>query len=301
MKFCIINTPEMPTPGTHYMTTSKFASGFARLGFEVCEIKTNQELLSLPNDNGTILMISNHGIEIDWDKKRLEIFSHLTNVTKILWFFHSYLIKTNLDVPFNNWILTGEHFHMPPKVELHSSLYRFQETLKNYHPLTFMSYMDPEKVGTHPRGPIVWDAQFVGSAYKTEWLSKIPNCYARTVAMSTTEEDRIKSFLSSHCALGFHSDNNILNSVVVERVPEALSYGAVCLSDNPAAVNFTDGVVELVQSLEELKDRINFYKTNEEAAERKRVSGYEWVKTKGTYKHLAQSFLNKMKELDYVK
>ena len=300
MKFCIVNTPELPAPGTFYMTVSKFASGFARLGYQICEIKTNQELLSLPNDAGTILMISNHGIEIDWDKKRLERLSHLTNATKILWFFHSYLIKTNLDIPFDNWLLTGEHFHMPPTMEGHLSSYKFQETLENYHPLTFMSYIDPEKVGTFIRGPIVWDAQFVGSPYKTEWLAKIPNCYAKTVALSTTEEDRINSFLCSHCALGFHSDNNIRNNVVVERIPEALSYGAICLSDNPTAVKFTDGVVELVQSLDEVKAKINFYKTNKEAAEKKRISGYEWVKTKGTYKHLAQSFLNKMKELGYV-
>lgn len=300
MKFYIVNTPEMPTPGTHYFTTSKFASGFGKLGFKVCEIKTNQEISTIPDENDTILMISNHGIEIDFDRKRLEIFSHLTKATKILWFFHSYMIKTNIDIPFNNWILTGEHFHSEPKLESHLTLYNFENTIKNHHPLTFSSYMDPEKVGSFKRGPMIWDAQFVGSPYKTSWLTQIPNCYARTTALSTNEEDRIKSFLCSHCALGFHSDANILNSVVVERVPEALSHGTVCLSDNPAAVGFTDGVVELVQSFDEVKEKIKFYKFNKEAAEKKRIAGYKWVKTKGTYKHLAQSFFNKMKELGYV-
>jgi hypothetical protein len=300
MKFCIVNTPDMPTPGTHYMTTNKFASGFEKLGFQICQVKTAEELNSIPDEADTIFMISNHGIEDNWDSKRLQPFGNFKKATKILWHFHYYMMKTNIDIPFNNWILTGEHMHSMPKLDSHLVSYNFQNTLKSYHPLTFFSYIDPNKVGSLKRGPMIWDAQFVGSPYKTDWLAKIPNCFAKTAAMSTTEEDRVKSFLRSHCALGFHSDNNIANNVVVERVPEALSYGTVCLTDNPAAVGFTDGVAEFVDSLEAVKDKIKYFKFNKEAAEKKRIAGYEWVRTKGTYKHLAQSFLDKMKELGYL-
>jgi hypothetical protein len=300
MLICLINTPSMPTPGTHFYTTNKFIHGFRLLGYEQKLITNEEQLKSIPDSENTIFVVSNHGFA-EGNSSKLEVFSRFTKSTFILWFFHDLVKKNNFQLPIKNWILTGEHFHEMPRLQPHISFWNLQKQMENYHPLTFLSYLNPTQVGSFIRGPIIWDAQFVGSPYKTDWLQKLPNCFARTTALNTSEEDRIKSFLQSHCALGFHSDPNIANNVVVERVPEALSFGAICLSDNPASVNFTDGIVEFVSSFEETKDKILFYKTNEEAANKKRIAGYDWVKAKGTYRHLAESFLNKMKELGFTK
>ena len=300
MLICLINTPSLPTPGTHFITTSKFVSGFKSLGYEYRLITSDDDLSSIPDTKETIFVLSNHGI-VGSGIEKFERYLRFVNSTFILWFYHDILEKNGMKLPLKKWILTGEHFHSKPKLHSHIRFWDIQQKIENYEPLTFSSYLTPKEVATHTRGPILWDAQFVGSPYKVSWLGQIPNCFARTTALSTTEEERVRSFLQSECALGFHSDANVLNNVVVERVPEALSYGAVCLSDNPAAVEYTDGIVDFVSSLEETKNRIQYYKSNKTEADKKRQAGYNWVSSKGTYQHVAARFLSKMKNLGYCK
>ena len=144
--FCVVNTPALPTPYTHHFTTNKFASGFEHLGFEKREIENVEELESVPDTETTILMVSNHGVEGNWDVNRLRPLERFTKATKLLWHFHSYLLA-GAEVPFNNWILTGEHMHMPPNLPAHKKAYDFHNTLPNYEPLTFSSYLNPQVVG----------------------------------------------------------------------------------------------------------------------------------------------------------
>jgi hypothetical protein len=63
MLFCIINTPELPTPFTHYITTNKFARGWENIGFTKVEITDNGQLENIPDDENTIFLIANHGVE----------------------------------------------------------------------------------------------------------------------------------------------------------------------------------------------------------------------------------------------
>jgi hypothetical protein len=270
MLFCVVNTPSLPTPFTHYVTTNKFARGWENIGFTKVEITSEDQLNDIPDDENTVFLISNHGVEQNgYNVAPLRAFTRFTKACKLLWHFHTYLRLGN-EVPFNKWLLTGEHYRRPAKSQEHLKSYEFQNSLTNYFPLSFAAYFHPDEVGTHTyeRNVIYqYNTVFCGHPYKPHWLSQLDNSFINTNPLSVTEEDRIAAFLSSHTSCGFHSDNNILNSCLVERVFEGMALGTVVLTDNPVGPEVTDNIVELVTSFEELQDKINFYKTNLDAAE----------------------------------
>jgi hypothetical protein len=290
-KFYIVNTPSLPILGNFWHTVRKFASGFSRLNFEIFIINDDFAFNSIEDSNQNFFFIGNHGLSKNEYPQTIEKLKSFPNTVKIFWFFHDFFIK-NVDINLGKRILTGEHFLKEPLLSNHKKCYNFQKSIDYYHPLTFLSYISVDKIGTLERKEI-WDAQFVGAYYKTEWTSQLDNCFIRNTAPEISEEERIKSFLSSYISLGFSADDNIKNNVVTERVAEGISFGNIVLSDNPVATEWTDGIVEYVNSLEDLKDKIYFYKNNKEAFSKKQKDGYKWAKQKGTYTHLAQEFIIK--------
>jgi hypothetical protein len=299
MYICLVNTPELPTPFTHMVTSSKFCRGWENIDFRKIEITDNKQLDDIPDDENTIFLIANHGVETNgYDVTPLKAFSRFTKAIKLLWHFHSYLRLGN-EVPFNNWILTGEHYRNPVKSAEHLKSYEFQNSIPNYFPLSFAAYFHPDEIGTFERNNLIYDTVFCGHPYKSHWLSQLSNSFINTNPLSVSEEKRLEAFLSSHTSCGFHSENNVLNSCLVERVFEGMALGTIVLTDNPAGPQVTDNIVELVSSFEELQERIQFYKNNPDLAEAKRQLGYEWIRTKGTYTHVAIDFLVKMQELGF--
>lgn len=100
-------------------------------------------------------------------------------------------------------------------------------------------------------------------------------------------------------SLGLHSPENIENNVVVERVFESLAYGALCFSDNPTAAKITDGIVKFIEDRDHLVQLVEYYVNNEQERLNLREKGFEFIKTQGTYKHVAREFIdlaNKIKE-----
>jgi hypothetical protein len=294
-KLYIINTPSLPILGNFWHTVKKFTSGFSNLNFEIFIINDDSNFDNIIDSNDNFFFIGNHGLSYNEYPTTIEKLKLFSKTTKIFWFFHEFFIK-NKDINLGKRILTGEHFHKEPLLLHHKKCYDFQKSIDYYQPLTFLSYIPIETIGTLKRKEI-WDAQFVGAYYKTEWTSQLKNCFIRNTAPEISEEQRINSFLSSYVSLGFSADDNIKNNVVTERVAEGLSFGNVVLSDNPVASDWTDGIVENVNSLENLIERINYYKQNKEAFLRKQKNGYNWAKNKGTYTHLAKQFIEKAKAI----
>ena len=107
MLFCVVNTRELPTPGTHWITTSKFSRGWEQHGFVRINVIDNGILNSIPDSPETVWMISNHGIDDELNSKRLEPFRRFKESVFLLWYFHKYLRNTNNDMPFPKWVLTG--------------------------------------------------------------------------------------------------------------------------------------------------------------------------------------------------
>ena len=97
---------------------------------------------------------------------------------------------------------------------------------------------------------------------------------------------------NSIIGLGFNHDNNVKNGVVTDRIYESLAFCKVCLTDSQQAVIDTNGIAVLVNSKEELKEKINYYLQNEKERNEKNRLGKELLKIKGTYFHTAKEFID---------
>lgn len=290
--YYLMNSPELPTPGTHYYTTNKFSNGFKKHGYNVIEANT----LDTVTDN-SIVLLSDHGISNNNELafQSLEYLANkFPNTIFICWFYHKYYNK----IPFSKFIITGEHFHKKPMLEGHIFCWDLQNVIHNYVPLTFSSPLYPEDIGIIPRNETI-NGCFIGTPYKPFWVNELSNIVYVT-GNKLPEEERVKIFLSSKIAFGFHADANVLNNVVVERVFEGMAFGCVVISDSPVAAEITDNIVQVATTKEEFlkiyNDLLNDDKKRYELQQR----GYEWIKRKGLYVHTAKNFLDKCLELGYI-
>lgn len=297
-KAIMLNTPELPVVGTLYFQVSKFLSSFHQLGYEVLEISDIDSFLELSPGFDDIVYVSNHGISHSSPEAYRMACNSLQRISKfectyLLWFFHDFL--DTQDMPhMKRWILTGEHFRREPKTSPHLKFWNIQRSIPNYVPMTFASSIHTDHIGNIPRSESLL-ASFVGSPYKSEWcmqLSKEKNnvsIYHTPPFMD--ERTRISIFLSSVTSLGFHSDNNVLNSVLVERVFEGMSLGCIVVSDNSVCEDVTDGNVKYVASYEQLVDELDRYWANPTERRQRQIASMSWCKSYGTYKNVAENFI----------
>jgi len=290
-KFYLMNSPELPTPGTHYYTCSKFSKGFEKHGYSVIEANT----LDIIEDS-SIVLLSDHGITPNRENG-LKILNYLAekyqNTVFICWFYHQYYEE----IPFKKFIITGEHFHKKPVLDNHIFCWDLQNRINNYVPLTFSSSLYPEQVESLPRNETI-NGCFIGTAYKPDWVNDLQNIVYIS-GNNFPENERINVFLSSKIAFGFHADANVLNNVVVERVFEGMAFGCVVISDNPVAAEITDNIVQVCSSKEEFLIIYDRLINNDEERIQLQKRGYEWIKERGLYTHVAKKFLNKCDELGY--
>jgi hypothetical protein len=289
--FYLMNSPELPTPGTHYYTISKFSNGFKKHGYNVIEANTLDSLT-----DSSIVILSDHGITPN-KERGLQILNYLAdkfpNTIFICWFYHKYYNE----IPFKKFIITGEHFHKKPVLNNHVFCWDLQNRITNYVPLTFSSSLFPENVGNLERNEKL-NGCFIGTTYKPDWVHGLNNIVYIT-GNQLPEHERINIFLSSKIAFGFHAGDNVLNNVVVERVFEGMAFGCVVISDNPVAAEITDNIVQVCSSKEDFLNIYNRLLNNHEERTQLQKRGYEWIKENGLYTHVAEKFLNKMNELGF--
>jgi spore maturation protein CgeB len=289
--FYLMNSNELPTPGTHYYTTSKFSKAFEYYGYTVLEAKTLDSII-----DGSIVLLSDHGITPNKEMGFLYL-NYLSkkypNTIFICWFYHKYYNE----IPFKKFIITGEHFHKKHFLEGHIFCWDLQNKINNYVPFTFSSSLFPKDVGNFTRNEII-NGCFIGTAYKHNWINGLQNI-AYVTGNKYPENERIRLFLSSKIAFGFHADDNILNNVVVERVFEGMAYGCVVISDNPVAAEITDNIVQVCTSKDEFLNIYNRLLNNDDERKELQKRGYNWIKKNGLYTHVVEKFLNKCNELAY--
>ena len=152
-------------------------------------------------------------------------------------------------------LYSGDHYYVDPRLS-GKTWYDFYTTHPNALPIKFSASIEPDM-----EKEIVWrdkciDVWFVGSRqYKKEWYEyfkeqKNTEIYGTPPYIS--EDKRVDIYKHSKIILGFHSDENIKNGNVTERVFEAMAYGAVCVTDNPAARIATNNSVIVVETKEAL-------------------------------------------------
>ncbi len=285
---------ELPCPGSHYLHTKKFLEAFENLGYKYGEIRNESEINQVSSRD--IIYISNHGL--NRSREVLNVIEKLAarNALYILWFWHDFLDIAELNFK-DRYVLTGEHFHKKPVLQEHIHRWDIQQKLDNYVPLTFASKLNPSVIGTLTRNDR-YLAHFIGANYKKSWNYLLRVQFIDVKIVNTppfiSEEEREGIFLSSGVALGWHSDANIQNHVVVERVFEGLSYGNFVVSDNLTAHEITDGIVETATSYLEAQDWLRRFKKDSKFRIEKQRLGYEWAKSNGTYANVAERFLARL-------
>ena len=293
----LINTKLLPCPYTHYNTTRKLCSGFESNGYIFREIKS---IVEIDSHAESISIVSNHGLVKSLSA--LDEIHHLNEIKNnviIGWSFHEFFYNNPFLKNLTRLILTGEHFHKKPYSIQHREYYELQNSTKNYVPWTFCSYFDNTEGALNNERR--FQSCFMGSPYKVNWLRKIKNSYINYQPNSISEKERVSIYFSSYVCLGFHSEINILNNVVVERVAEGLSAGCIVLSDNPAAEDFTHGSAIYINDYDKLNYLIKKYSNKELDYYERTISGIKWAKDVGNYSYVANKFIQKSKELDFMK
>jgi hypothetical protein len=291
-KIHLVLLEEWPCPGSHYLHTRKFLKSFEDHGFEYCELKSISDIQRI--ERGDIVYLSNHGFgKTEFPAEIFEAIS-TKGAYQILWFWHNHL-ELARSIFGTRFVLTGEHFYKKPFIEGHIKSWQLQNSITEYVPLTFASNLNPNEIGTFSRTDR-YLAHFVGYGYKPE-INKRLKFRFRGIKIQNTppfisEEKRREIFLSSKVALGWHSDDNIKNNVVVERVFEGLAFGNVVISDTPVAQEITDGIVEFADTYDETKDFLIRIKKDDHLRQKKVEQGLAWAKAHGTYWHVAKRFID---------
>ncbi len=286
----LVDTPQCPCPWTHGVACREFLDGWRDHGFQVGEALSLQECA--PYD---WLLLSNHNV--DW--RFLDaLAAQNPNTIFILWSYHNHVDR----IPFKKWILTGEQYVEPPTLPGHIATHAIALQLpqQNYHPLWLRANEAPHQIGLYTRPhPPQYLGYFAGSGYKRDWLTGLPQVFYHDVhtagLLSATQRRDVA--LQSIFAFGFHSNENVANNHVTQRVFEGLAYGCVVLSDNPAAAKLTGGIVEYVENATALQERIKHFLAEPQRITEKQQAGYAWAKQFGTNRAAAEQFLHKAAEL----
>ena len=298
MNVFLINTKELPCPGSHYLHTKKFLSGFCHYGYNFIEINDIKDIEKYEDMFTDIIYISNHGYKFGLPKE-IDILCERKNSTFIFWYGHDYIDL--LSKKINKWILTGEHFRKKPQMSSHLKSFDIQNSINNYIPLTFASNLHPNDIILKENfDEYLYDCNFVGFCYNTQWsyhLKKKLNCYIKYSPPFISEKERIDSFKNSLSSLGFQHPNNKLNYVITERIFEALSFSCLLFVDSIFIEEEIPNGVVYVSSPDEIVSKLNYFKSNMEELKYIVSNGLDYVKKNGTYFNVCGNFLKKINEI----
>jgi hypothetical protein len=295
----LLNTDEFPCPGSHLLHTRKFLRSFEYFGFEFREADSWSTVLQSQPSPADIFYFSNHGIEADaLSGEQMHVLEQVKKAGSfpIFWFWHSQ--EELLNAIFGErWILTGEHYRANVVRESHQFASEAFRSSPNFIPLTFAAALTKEQILGVQRGS-QWDATFIGHHYKRRLNASLllsPHKIAvRYTPPFISEEKRVSYFTNTLLVLGWHSSGNIANGVVVERVFEGLAYGAAVVTDNPFALEATDGNAIFATDRAEILALIERFKRDQQFWNRVSKSGQLWAADYGTYQSVTQRFLSRI-------
>ena len=315
--FYILDHPALPTPYNHRFFVEKFARGFTHHGHDVRRV----ERLSEISEPG-LVMVSGH----DWFhhveprrgigpaatmlKERSRLLARLGERAKrrvverlaervagrgivvLAWFWSGEADwLRGLGMPL---IFTGERHYEQPASEYHAAWRSFYESSDDALPITFSADADPRRIGDGSENER-YGVVFVGQGlYKPDWYGTFAEGDGNRIVPTPPyidEDERLDIYRNAKVVLGLHSDDNIANAVVVERVFEALAYGAVCVTDNPHGAPATGGVARVAATREEMESVVQGVLDDDSRRRELREAGFEFARTRGTYAHRAEEFI----------
>lgn len=326
MTFYILDHPLLPTPYNFRFTVEKFAGGFAFQGWDVKVVSRFSQI----QDPG-VIMLGDHDCFHGWMDGRLQplfgripairpgtrltanaghygrhrglrsLEKHLrgrSDIVVIAWLCHRE--KEFFDELGMPVIFTGERCWGEPKSPGRRAWGEFNERHRNALPLEFGAPVDPSRVGEGCANEAI-DCSFVGSSsYRPDWQAHF-GAGPRNRIVGTPpwidEAERVDILRNSKIVLGLHQPENVDDCLPVERVYEAPAYGAVLITDNPWAVDATEGIAQYADGLERAKELTEHYLRNDAERLELRERGLEFARRRGTYAHRAAEFIALRDEL----
>lgn len=197
-------------------------------------------------------------------------------------------------------IYSGDHYYVEPW-ELWKSWFKFYQSHINTLPVKFSASVDPCMKGDISDFEKTIDVGFVGArSYKKDWYGyykEQPNCEIFGTPPYISEEQRVAIYQWSKIILWFHSDENIKNWNVTERVFEALAYWAVCITDNPSAKIATNDSVIVITTKDDLIYEVNKLLSDREYYDFYHKKWIDFIYSKWLYYHRAKELLELGKKL----
>jgi hypothetical protein len=176
----------------------------------------------------------------------------------------------------------------------------FMKINKNTCPLLLRANDEVDKIGTYIRNEIR-DYCYMGYQY---CLSLVPSDKFTGIYHGVTDHKlfytynkRKEIYLSSTFALGFQSEENIINGHVSQRIYEGLAYGCIVLSNSIWACRETENIVVYISSKKDLEEKMIYYKNNRDKIKEKQKKGYEFIKRVGTNNYAISLINDKIKEI----
>lgn len=299
-KIYLVNTPEYPSLGTNYLFNLKFINAFSYHDVDCIEINDFSSFNELEDSEDQIFFFCDNFYDrrrSSWREDLKFLAEKFSKSVWIFWSFHNILSEMKM---FKKVIFTGEYYRKP-NIEILGQKFKEYTELPNYIPLPFSASSHPDVLDEMiSKRSNVYDCGFCGCNYKVDWTRKLSEkykCFIHYYPPFLDEETRINEvFLNSKICLGFNSDAAVETGMPTERVFEGLAYGCVVLTDCPVAVDATDGAAVLVTSYTDLEEKVDYYLNNEIARLEKQKQGLSFAKSKGTYYHVAKTFLNFIEE-----
>ena len=138
--------------------------------------------------------------------------------------------------------------------------------------------VDPERIGEGCENEAI-DCSYVGYfGYEPDWQAHF-RADPRNRIVGTPpyidEAERLDILRNSKIVLGLHQPENVADCLPIERVYDALAFGAVLITDNPWAVDATEGIAQYAETLEDAKRVAAHYLSNEGERRELRSRGLE--------------------------
>lgn len=297
----------LPTAKNHGFFVKKLSLGFEQHGFQVRKSKYLRDLRS-----AEFVIVSNHtlfegsaagallgrclprfvriklGESLQFLAIRRIAGRMNPSGTLIAWYWHKHedhFVKLGV-----RYVLIGEFFQLPPR----NPSYRewFDRYTSSEHAVG-VEFASAYELTDHDQQPREIDVLYVGNRlYEPSWQQAFEREFGSSCQILGTppyipESRRLDLYRRSKIVLGLHGGGNVSNSVVVERVYEAIALGAVVISNNPAASPATGGVALVAGSPDEaVKLAREVLDSPAEWSERV-AAGLSFSRAQGLYEHRA--------------
>jgi hypothetical protein len=293
----ILNCPEIPCRVVLIYVFQELCEAFKERGYTVKIVTDIKDL-----HNNSIIFMGDPG-DVQYNITTDLLFKYAPEAVYIGWYWGNLVDVSKLKY----FIFTYENYlHIKPYLGdntvwyhgIYYDAFNFAIKQKNSCPLLLRANDLPIKIGYYERNPIR-DYCYMGWIYKQDLIpTKFNGLYYATCNHSQylSYEDRKKNYLSSHFALGFQHDTNIINGHVSQRIYEGLAYGCVVFSESLPAVEQTNGIVVYIKSKEDLEEKMQYYLDNPQEIEKKQQEAYLFIKKYGTNQYAIDKFIKVIKD-----